>query len=474
MNQSIDGHWVGGIEIADDWMFIKAHFTTKKKRKATVSIPQKGIHDVVPDFTFESSRVHIELPDHETLIFDGQLKNGTLSGDFRQREKEGTFWLTRVVADSEVCQEYFGTYQVEPNRLLLFGKRWGSTVYFEERTIVRIYPVSEATFFSERGETITFVQKNGEKGLTWHKRGFNASGTNVALYKEEEVQFCNGDVTLSGTLAIPSGDGLHPAVILIHGSGDEDRESYRFLADHLARHGIAALRYDKRGVKASTGDWHYSTLNDLAEDVLTGVRFLKPHKNIHPGKIGLLGTSQGAWVAPLAASRSKDVAFTILVSGAGVSPKNQELYRVTHELRYLGFSPVQVTLRVVGYRIQLFVAKLFQAIQKVLPVSKILPKAVAFALYLDWDFDVVPYLKTVTCPVLAIYGELDKLVPVQKSAEILEKALKNNFTIKIFPKGNHALLESEVGVWSEIPFLKKKEFVSGYYNLISDWISKQM
>lgn len=469
---NLEGDWVGGLEVKDTWLFIKAHFNPQKNVK-TVTIPQEDIHEIAPThFKVEPPRVYIEMEkDSQTFIFDGQVKDNTIVGDVIQSDEKGTFQLFHIT-DIEVTEDYFGLYKLETDRLILFGKRWGNTVYLEERRVVNVYPLLNTTFFSEIGEKIIFKDKKAH--IIWRKKDSETSGTKVNLYKEEYVTFCNKDVTLSGTLALPITEGPHPAVVLIHGSGAESREGYHFLADHLARHGIAALRYDKRGTGTSTGDWQYSTLKDLAEDALAGVHLLQTHKDIHPEKIGLLGTSQGAWSAPIAASRSQGVAFTVFISGAFVSPKKQELYRVEHELRFLGFSPVQVNLRVLGYSLQLLIAKIFQKIQKVLPVSKILPKDIVFALYLDWDFDVTPYLKKVTCPVLAVYGELDKTVPVQKSAAILEKALENHdYTMKIFPKGNHALLESEAGAWSEVPRLKEKEFVPGYYDLISSWIAER-
>ncbi len=465
------GHWVGGFQAGNRWVFIKACFKAKKKIKGTLDIPEKGIFGVdVTQIKIENSHIHFELTENaDILTFHGQVENNVISGTFTRAEEYSTFCLARVVtADPATFEKYFGTYQLESGRCIVFGWRLNTLVYLEGRRIVQVYPLSETRGFSERGETITF----SEKGVFVHREDTEISGTKAAPYKEEEVTFSN-KVTLSGTLTLPLTEGLHPAVVLLHGSGPESREGYRFLADHLARQGIAALRYDKRGTGSSAGDWHRSTLEDLAEDALAGVHFLQNHKHIHPERIGLIGTSQGGWVAPIAASRTEDVAFMVLISGACVSPKNQELYRVKHELRYCGFSPVSVGLRVLIYRVELLLAKVFRRIQKVIPLSTLIPDSVVFALYLDWDHDPVPVLKRVSCPVLAIFGELDKLVPVKQSAAAMEKAFKDrnkDYTIKIFPKGNHALLKSEIGVWSEIPHLKKKEFVPGYYDLISNWI----
>lgn len=457
---SLEGTWVGGLTLVDTWMGMTIHF---KKNKGVITIKHETIFDtVLTTIVIENLHARFTVTDPD-LMFDGQLKDNTLSGTVTQPGKKGTFCVTRVVpVDSERYKKYSGTYRLENGRLLLFRHRSGNTAYLEERSIIEVCPVSDATFISEKGETIIFDEDN----IIVRKNGVDTRGRRVMLYKEEEVQFSNKGTTLSGTLALPLTEGPHPAVVLIHGSGAESREGYRFLADHLARHGIAALRYDKRGVGKSTGDWHVSTFKDLAEDALAGFYFLQRHHCIHPEKVGLLGTSQGVWIAPLAAG--PHVAFIVLLSGACVSPKKQELYRVTHEYCYRGLSPKSIAVRLAVYRLEIALATLMRALK---PVAKVLPKNMAFGVYLDWDFDVIPALTQVACPVLALYGELDKVLPVKESVTILKKALKGkDYTIKIFPKGNHGFLISEVGVSSEVARLEKKEFVPGYYDTIHEWI----
>jgi pimeloyl-ACP methyl ester carboxylesterase len=467
--RTLVGDWVGGIEIGTLWVFVKIHFKTG--RKVIISIPEKDIYGAVSThLPVKNSQIHIELPQLD-MGFHGQQHDNTISGNFTEAGKKGTFQVFRVVSvDLGVYEEYAGSYEL-PNKSLVFGQRWGTQVYLDGRRIIEIFPLSENTWFSERGETITFLKNEKGTEIMYKKGNYRFSGTQTTVYKEEDIQFCNEGITLSGTVVLPCSEGLHPAVVLIHGSGAESREGYRFLADHLARHGIAALRYDKRGTGASEGDWHYASLEDLAEDALKGVHVLQNHSNIHPEKVGLLGTSQGGWIAPIAGN--SHVQFMILISGAAVSPKNQELYRVRQELYYHRYSPVRVTLHVLIYRLEIFIATLLRFIQKVVPVSKVLPPTLAFALYMDWDFDPVPVLKQVTCPILSIFGELDKLIPVKESVAILKETLADqDCTITVFPKSNHALLISDVGVWSEIPQLVKKEFVPGYYDAISDWILK--
>ena len=135
------------------------------------------------------------------------------------------------------------------------------------------------------------------------------------IERREVVRFSNGDVQLAGTLISPATRGPHPAVILVHASGAEDREYLLPFARFLIRHGMAVLGYDKRGVGGSTGDWNKASFDDLAGDVVAAFEYLKTRSDIRRDQIGMLGWSQAGWVMPLAATRAKDLAFLISISG---------------------------------------------------------------------------------------------------------------------------------------------------------------
>jgi pimeloyl-ACP methyl ester carboxylesterase len=144
-------------------------------------------------------------------------------------------------------------------------------------------------------------------------------------YDEEPVTYASGDVTLAGTLTMPRGPGPFPAALLVSGSGPQDRNEEVFshkpflvLADALTRAGIAILRVDDRGVGDSTGSLAGVTTADLARDALEGVRVLANNPRIASGKVGLIGHSEGAMIAPLAASESDGVAFVVMLAGPGV------------------------------------------------------------------------------------------------------------------------------------------------------------
>ena len=147
-------------------------------------------------------------------------------------------------------------------------------------------------------------------------------------YNAVEVGYDNPESKnkLAGTLTVPKGDGPYSAVILITGSGSQDRDEsllghkpFLVLADDLTRRGVAVLRVDDRGVGGSTGDPTKATSADFATDVKAGIDFLKTRKEIDPKRIGLIGHSEGGLIAPMVAAKyPDDVAFIVLLAGPGV------------------------------------------------------------------------------------------------------------------------------------------------------------
>ncbi|GAI94382.1 unnamed protein product, partial [marine sediment metagenome] len=147
-------------------------------------------------------------------------------------------------------------------------------------------------------------------------------------YIEEELVYENKEagITLAGTLTLPPGKSPSPVVLLISGSGPQDRNEtiynhrpFLVLADYLTRQGIAVLRVDDRGVGKSTGDFSQATSEDFASDVLAGIEYLKTRKEINLEQIGLIGHSEGGLIAPMVAVKSSDVAFIILMAGTGLT-----------------------------------------------------------------------------------------------------------------------------------------------------------
>ncbi|MCP4156385.1 MAG: alpha/beta fold hydrolase, partial [bacterium] len=146
-------------------------------------------------------------------------------------------------------------------------------------------------------------------------------------YNEEEVTVQNkaANLTLAGTLSTPKSGGPFPVVLLITGSGPQNRDEevmghkpFLVWADTLTRQGIAVLRLDDRGTGKSTGQLRHATTEDFAGDVLAAIEFLKKHHAVDPKRIGLLGHSEGGVIAPMVAAQSKDVAFIVMLAGTGI------------------------------------------------------------------------------------------------------------------------------------------------------------
>lgn len=146
-------------------------------------------------------------------------------------------------------------------------------------------------------------------------------------YYSEEVTFPNtkANISLAGTLTLPEKKGNFPVVILITGSGPQNRDEellghkpFLIISDHLTKNGIGVLRYDDRGVEQSTGDFSSATSADFATDVESAIDYLKTRKEIDKSKIGLVGHSEGGLIAPIVASESKDVSFIVLLAGTGI------------------------------------------------------------------------------------------------------------------------------------------------------------
>ena len=146
-------------------------------------------------------------------------------------------------------------------------------------------------------------------------------------YYSEDITFENkkAGINLAGTLTLPTKDGVFPVVILISGSGPQNRDEellghkpFLVLSDFLTKNGIAVLRYDDRGTAFSKGDFKTATSADFATDVESAIFYLKTRKEINKKKVGLIGHSEGGLIAPMVASKSKDVSFIVLLAGTGI------------------------------------------------------------------------------------------------------------------------------------------------------------
>lgn len=335
------------------------------------------------------------------------------------------------------------------------------------------------------GDTIAGQFREGDAKGTFSIRRVNAK---PPAFKQDEVSFRNGEVTLSGSLLLPLTKERHPAVVFLHGAGGEGRYGGRFLAEYFTRHGIAALIYDKRGVGKSTGDWKHSDFNALAGDAIAGIHFLQQRNEINPKRIGLYGHSQGGMIVPLIASQSKDVAFIISGASSAVPVYESEINSVTSQIRAKGISGNDLAEATEFIKIWINVMRTGQgweqfnkAVEKVrdtkwFPMLHVPPKdhwMWAFHRRI-YDYNSADYWAQVSVPVLVIYGERDLYVPVRESIRNIDRALSkaknSDYTILVLPRASHAfIIEPEAGQ----PF-EWWHIAPGFPDLLTAWINQRM
>ncbi len=328
-------------------------------------------------------------------------------------------------------------------------------------------------------------------------------------YAEEEVRYVNpkGNITLAGTLTLPRRPGPHPAVLLITGSGAQNRDSelmghrpFKVIADDLTRRGFAVLRVDDRGVGGSSGSVTEATSADFSLDVKAGLNFLKARKDIDAKRIGLVGHSEGALIAPMAAAGNPDVAFMVLLAGQGMSGDaiiklqsdviNRKLGRneaQLEELRKLQREALAICTSPLSR--EQAAPKLRALLETQLPKDN--PEAAAAmrqqfemqveAMLSPWyryflTADSVPYLRKVTCPVLALNGENDVQVPHRENLRGISKALSEagnrDVTAQSLPKLNHLFQTSQTGMVDEYATIDET-FAPIALKTMGDWLERK-
>lgn len=257
----------------------------------------------------------------------------------------------------------------------------------------------------------------------------------LAETRHVEVAFRNRsqDLALAGLLFVPEGDGPFPAAVVIHGSGTSRRDNgwYLTLAQHLQDSGIVVLLPDKRGSEKSGGDWRTSSLEDLATDTLAAIAYLRAQQAVPLSAIGVIGMSQGGWIAPIVASKDGDLAFLVSMVGSAVTPREQLLYEENYNLREMGFLPgISNVLAYVGYANVRYLAQ---------------PQFYD----LVGDYDPLLHWQRVSMDSLALYGADDTNVPSIESAKRLKELDNPHIRVKIYEGSGHAL-ESPPGLGNSI------------------------
>jgi pimeloyl-ACP methyl ester carboxylesterase len=331
-------------------------------------------------------------------------------------------------------------------------------------------------------------------------------------YYSEDVTFQNvkANISLSGTLTLPGKEGNFPVVILISGSGPQNRDEellghkpFLVISDHLTKNGIGVLRYDDRGVGKSEGDFKTSTSADFATDVESAIAYLKTRKEINKKKIGLMGHSEGGLIAPMVASQSEDVSFIVLLAGTGLQGDKIILLQQALIAKADGTSDSDIMEATDAFTKAVYMVMKSDDEQKLKTdltnfINKLIeddpsaeiPSGLTKEEFVSAQVNEIssPWMKyflkldpaialeKVKCPVLAINGEKDLQVPPKENLEAIKKALvkagNENVTVVELANLNHLFQECETGSPKEYSNIEQT-FSPTALTLILDWIRAQ-
>ncbi len=441
--QDITGQWNGMLDVRG--MQLRLVFNISKTDSgysSTMDSPDQGAKGIpVTSTTFENPKLVLEVAG-AGIEYEGELKEGIITGTFRQRGQSFALDLKRESIEKAIL--------IRPQEP------------------VKPYP-----------------------------------------YSSEEVIFKNekANINLAGTLTFPAKVGNSPAVILITGSGPQNRDEelmghkpFLVLSDYLTRNGIAVLRYDDRGTAESKGDFKTATSEDFATDVEAAIAYLKTRKEINKKKIGLIGHSEGGLIAPMVASKSKDVSFIVLLAGPGIKGSQlllmqQELIgrasglpeselQKSKEINSAVFDMVIKTTNTEKLRSEL-TNYLIQKSKESPDAQKagekndsVMIKAQVNQITSPWmlyflRYDPAPVLQKVKCPVLALNGEKDLQVPPKEDLSAIKTALfkggNKNVTAIELPNLNHLFQECKTGLPAEYAQIEQT-LSPAALNEITKWI----
>lgn len=397
------------------------------------------------------------------------------------------------------------------------------TVIFEDNILALVLPNAKIDYkgtyennsfkgtFNQNGYTMAL--NLGREKVTAKKANRPQEPKEPYPYYSEDVTFKNekAGITLAGTLTMPKKEGSYPAVILITGSGPQNRDEelmehkpFLVLADHLTRNGIAVLRYDDRGIGQSKGKFEGATLADFATDAEAAFNYLKSRKEINSKKIGLAGHSEGGTIAPIVASTNKDAAFIVLMAGTAI-PGDELMMLQNYLLGKSTGMPEEELTKLANINRKIYDAikaeedtktlktklySIFNSDLKPLFISKGVP-AQQVGQYIEtqveelaspWYTHFIRYnptsaLENVNCPILALNGANDVQVAPMANLDAVKRAAEKSgnkkVTVKQLPGLNHLFQESATGAVAEYGTIEQTISPAALTE-ISSWILKQV
>ncbi len=349
---------------------------------------------------------------------------------------------------------------------------------------------------------------NMKKGAASAAKAPSQTPAEPLPYQQEEVRFENKEagISLAGTFTKPTGAGQFPAVVLISGSGPQDRDEtilghkpFLVLADYLTRQGIAVLRYDDRGFGQSQGNFVKATTADFATDAAAAVQYLQYRPDVKANQIGLIGHSEGALIAPMIAQKENPVAFIVLlappvvpihelmVAQVGAIAKAQEMpqERINQQKQLQGellsiILHQQDSLQAASQLTDLLRLSYeeMQAQNGVNPPTESQIKVQVAQLLSPWFRNFVAYkpqpaLKNLQVPTLALFGEKDVQVPAALNMTALEELQNKNIEAKVFPGKNHLFQPATTGLPQEYGTIETT-LAPEVLETIGQWVKDQL
>lgn len=437
------------------------------------------------------------------FAFKGREQAGRITGTVMQGGASGAFVLVESLPITPALGDAVaGSYQVAADRVIEIGRMdesGGMLVFLDHKTLREgpLYALSPTRLASGPSMGVPYpfhIQVDLLRdaagvvvGLRWHEGGAVAEAHRIAPHRTEQVTVRNGDVVLKGTLMLPASAGPHPAVVFAHGSGDSTRNVGMWNL-HFLRLGMAVLSLDKRGAGESTGDWTQASLDEIAGDWLAGVAMLKTRADIDPTRIGVHGSSQGGWTAPLMAARAPDLAFLIVRAGSGVNLRDTMLHEIGWSVREAGLddaaageaeaaSAALFDLSVRGGSWDAFAA-VVEAHRGKPWFDHAWPMHMSKEGWgRSWVAKNAHYLATdslrrTRVPLLWFLGELDHNVPTDASARALDAALEESghpdYRIVRVPNAAHGFTATTTG--NNRDFASATHMAPGYWDVMDAWL----
>jgi len=477
-DQEVVGDWIGAVRTGMTWHAARLRLEQSDARlSGTADIMGLNVERAPVEGTIAGDRFQLRLATRglSEILFEGQLQDGAPRSDTRQWRGPGVNFVRAVRLPEETLSEYAGWYEgaVVGKVVVTPASENGLRFFNLGRLAGTLLPTGRDTFaqvYLDQASTTLTVQARFTRDASGRVIGLDIGDHPVANrtalkrvaqppHRQEQFAFHNGEVSLGGILFSPVGGGPYPAVVFIHGTGyaTADRSYEMSLLGPFLERSIAVLLFDKRGCGKSTGDWRAASLEDLAGDVGAAVEALRRDPSIAPAKIGVYGISEGGWVAPIVAGRSR-LAFLVNQGGPAVSPLEDEIDDLTAGVGRLGLPPAEhaVALDLARAWVELYrspeaMPRYLAALEAARhrpwfdPFEDRLPTSED-----DWEvqwwrkrgrLDPLPHWRALNIPALVLIGENDDTMSLEKNLALFKEIQRSvaSLDVRIVPGADHGL-----------------------------------